>query len=639
MSAIGGVLSPGGATEDHRALLARLGDALAARGPDGQQEAHLAGASMVYRPLYIDARSRRTPQPVSTPEGWLVAWDGRLDNQRELRRQLTPGPAAGAADVEWVIGAYRRWGSACCERLVGDFALAVWDAPRRELLLARDPFGSRSLFFAVDASGAMLWASSPKALLATGRISSRVDDDWLVAFMINAQSSNGGPYRDLRAVPPGSRVLFGDAGTRTECFWRPEGVAEVRHACDEDYEGAFRELFTAAVGNRLRASGTVCAELSGGLDSSSIVCAADQLITQGEVEAEQLITCSHVFDRASGSDEREYIGTVEAQTGRPSWHILEDEYPLLEDFEQPVTQVPHFWQLWPAAFHRTAAILHRHGARRLLSGVGGDHLLWSAVLAPFHLADHAALLHLGRLARELRRWRRHTPLPLVRLLWSSVAQPLWNAAQGRGAEDVELEYPWLGAAYRRRAKGMKHSSLERGHGFLLPSRRSRSEILRAAINDVSWLIDDAELGIERSCPYLDRPLVEFCLGIPFEQHVRPGEMRSLHRRSLRHLLPKKVVDRKHKRGPGEAVMRAVRREWPAVRQLFDDARVVKHGYVEPKIFLERLERLRFGMLADLGVLIRVLQVEIWLRAHELESSRARGQCAGGNRHLARTDGV
>jgi len=621
MSAIGGILSLAGKFEDHRAILARLGEALAARGPDGQQEAHLADASMVYRPLEINARCQRTRQPVSTPEGWLVAWDGRLDNQRELRHQLQPVPAPGAADVEWVIGAYRRWGSSCCERLVGDFALALWDAPRRQLLLARDPFGSRSLFFAIDGSGAVLWASSPKALLATGRVSSHVDDDWLVAFMINAQSANGGPYRDLRAVPPGSRVLFGDVGPRTECFWRPEDIAEVRHASDEDYEEAFCQLFTAAVGNRLRASGTVCAELSGGLDSSSIVCVADQLIRQGTVEAERLITCSHVFDRASGSDEREYISAVEAQTGRPSWHILEDEYPLLEDFERPVTQVPHFWQLWPAAFRRTAAILRQHGARSLLSGVGGDHLLWSAVLAPFHLADHAARLRLGRLAQGLLHWRQHTPLPLVRLLWSSVVQPLWNAAQGRGAEDMEFEHPWLGAAYRRRTKGMKRSSLERGHGFLLPSRRSRSEILRSAINDVSWLIDDAEFGIERSCPYLDRPLVEFCLGIPFEQHVRPGEMRSLHRRSLRHLLPEKIVDRKDKRGPGEAVMRAVRREWPVVRQLFDNAQVVERGYVEPKIFLERLEGLRFGMLADLGILIRVLQVEVWLRALEPSSLR------------------
>jgi asparagine synthase (glutamine-hydrolysing) len=615
MSAIAGIASfePGAPNPTRR--LDDLDHALAGCGPDGSSRAEHRGAAMLFRALHLTADDERTPQPLLTGDGLLVAWDGRLDQRRELCRRLGLRPDDPPPDVELVAGAYRAWGESFLEPLVGDFALALWDAPRRRLILGRDPFAARPLFFA-SAGGSILWASTPRALLATGEIAPEVDDDWVASYLITALPADRSPFAKIGVVPPGHAVVFEPEGRRERRFWRLESRKGLRLKSDGEYEEAFRELFAEAVRCRLRVRGTVGAELSGGLDSSSIVCAADRLIRGGEVEAEELVSYSMVFDRAASSDEREYIRAVEERTGHRSFHVLEDDYPTFAGFDRPRSQIPSFWQLWPAARARSAEVLRDCGARALLSGFAGDDLLWSEIVAPFHLADRAARLELGRLGRALGGWHRRGRLPYPQLLWRAVVLPLWQAARGRGAEPPSFDFAWLSDRLRSRMPELLARNLGHGGGFLLPSRRSRYESLRTAISDRSWLLDEIDLGLVVTCPFLHRPLVEFCLAVPFEQLVRPHEGRSLQRRALRDLLPAEIADRHRKRGPGEAILRGLRREGAAVQALFEDpaARVYQHGYVHRERFLEQLEKARFGIKPAVGALIRVIQVEVWLRS-------------------------
>ncbi|MCZ6862922.1 MAG: asparagine synthase-related protein [Alphaproteobacteria bacterium] len=594
-----------------------MSEALAGCGPDEVHQAHCRGVAMVYRALHVSAESRRLRQPLLTRDGVLMTWDGRLDNHADLQRRLELDADPGQPDVEIIIQAYRRWGEDFVSLLIGDFALALWDSKARRLCLARDSFAGRPLFF-VARRDKIFWASTMRALFATGEVMPEVDDAWVGAFIVSAEPADRSPFTSIEVVAPGEAFIVTPWSRRRRQFWTPDGDRSIRYKRDEDYEDAFRELFIDAVRCRLRASGTVFAELSGGLDSSSIVCVADRLIKEGEVEATALCTQSWVYDRAADSDEREFINLVEAHTGCRAFHILEDEYPALTGFEQLRPQVPNGYQIWPTGRRRAIELLHENQARVLLSGFAGDHLMWSQMEAPSHLADYVVQLKLGQLLRELGRWHREAAHPYPSLWWDGVLKPLWRTIRGNGSEGLKFSFAWLSEELRLRMADYAARSLDWGVGFVLPSRRMRLDAIRWVVNGQGWLDDEPEQGIQTRYPFLDRRLVEFCFAIPFEQFARPNEMRSLHRRALRGILPEQIRRRGCKRGPNEAIMRGFRREWPVIETLFADpeARVYQRGYVRRDRFLEELQKIRHGLYGDLAILTRVLQVEVWLRAME-----------------------
>jgi asparagine synthase (glutamine-hydrolysing) len=130
-------------------------------------------------------------------------------------------------------------------------------------------------------------------------------------------------------------------------------------------------------------------------------------------------------------------------------------------------------------------------------------------------------------------------------------------------------------------------------------------------------VEAEALGREIRYPFLDRSLVELCLGLPGDQLVRSLETRSVHRRALAGILPKVVAERRDKRGPDEAMMRAVGRHWPTLHDMFaGDARIYEHGYVAREPYLAALEATRFGLLHTAGNVFRAIELEIWLQGSE-----------------------
>jgi asparagine synthase (glutamine-hydrolysing) len=568
MSGIAGIATFESDTRRHEKWLRAMGKALNVWGTDSVRTERLTSAVMLYNALYVTPLSDVRPQPAVTRGGLLVSWDGRLDNRSDLAYRLRFRSYDETPDIDLVAAAYRMADEGFIDNIVGDFAVALWDTRLRKLCLGRDPFASRPLFFAQYGSH-ILWASSPHALQATGEFPLRLDNEWVAAYLTNCHSAG----------------------------WSP---------------------FCGIVRSRLRAKGPVCCELSGGMDSSSIVCVADDLIRSGRAQARNIFTYSYVYNRASESDERDFIRLVEAQVQRKSYHILEDDYPMMAGFANVRPQIPFRFQNWPAAAMRVKEILNERGARLVLSGFGGDQLLWSQLSAPYHLADHLVQLRPLSLLREMRLWHQRGCLPYPFLFWDGLVRPIWRMALRRGARDMDFDDSWLTTRVRSSMRGFAARSLAGERGFSLPGQQARYDSIRAAVNGWAWLIDDLAQGYEVSCPFFHRPLVEFCLSIPFDQHVRPGEMRSLHRRALRRILPAGIVNRQCKRGPSDAMMHAIRREWPTILSLLSgtEARIYTGGYVERVPFLKRLEDIRFGLKDDHVFLIRALELEVWLRSIE-----------------------
>jgi asparagine synthase (glutamine-hydrolysing) len=550
----------------------------------------------------------------------LAAWDGRLDNGDELRRAcglVTPFPG----DLPLVLAAWERFGLGTLERLVGDFALAVWDASAQRLVLARDGLATRPLFHARAADG-LVWGSSLRAVRRAADVSRAVDERWLAGFLVFGCEPESTPWREVRAVTPGEALVIERGTTRRVRFWRPEPGEPVRLRDDREHEEALRALLLEAVRCRLRGRRAVAAELSGGLDSSSIVVLADRLLRDGRAEARELLTLSHVYERAPVDDESEFMAAVEEHTGRPAVRIREADAALAEGFAELEFEAPSLFQVWRARQARVRAALERFGAQRLLSGFGGDQVMRSEQDVAVEPADRLRALRPRAWAKSLRAWRTASPAAYPpqtwpALLWRGSLVPLLPYAWRSRVQAPPLP-AWLAPGFVSRTElRARVAALVDTPRPLSAGRRRQVCALENGIAALAWLYDTGAGPFEQVYPLLDRRVVDFCLNVPIDQFLRPHEGRSLHRRALRGDLPARIAARHDKRGPDATLLRAVSERWDQFAPLLERSRLVAQGVVQESDFAETLRRARFGRAGDsLVALLKALALEAWLRANE-----------------------
>jgi len=238
------------------------------------------------------------------PDGSACAWDGRLD------RDEAATPAHVALEL------YRTRGATGLRELVGDWSVAIWDAVGRSAVLASDFAGVRPLYYYCDAER-LLWSSSLAALVEAAG-ADELDDRYVAAFLSLSDPEGRTPYKGIRATPPGCAVRVSAGEIRVERFWDVPLGPEVR-LTGGAYEERLRELFREAVAVRVRSHQHVLAELSGGLDSSSIVCMAAQLNAP-------LTTISYTHP---GATDEPYIRAVEQAYGISALHIDVAECPFV----------------------------------------------------------------------------------------------------------------------------------------------------------------------------------------------------------------------------------------------------------------------------------------------------------------------
>lgn len=548
--------------------------------------------------------------------GLRVDWDGRLDHADELAGRLSAPAQESAAEL--AARAYARWGEAFPGELLGDFALALWDPAEELLLLARDPFALRPLYYTVSGD-VLLWASRLETLLSAAPISREVDDDWIAGYLIGRPDPVASPYRAIRSVPPGHTVAVRRGRIESpRCFWRIDPEREVRFERDEEYEERFRDLFLDAVKSRLDVPETVVCGLSGGLDSSSIACVAHHLVQAGRVPARRIVTLSYVYDESRLADERRFIRPVEEWLGWPGVHLAETEHPALVRLLEPFSEIPT-----PSACGRELQggierTLERHGARVLLSGFAGDHVLVSQAAAPAFLGDFVRRGKLSELPAAFRFYNRTLGMPHLQLVWHGLIRPFLPRSLRRlDAWARVCKDAWIDRRFARRT-ALGERSLEGTGGYGLPSRRERYASVESAIEGAAFLYGSwSDPRFETRLPFLDRRLVEFCLACPTDQLLRNGEGRSLQRRALRGLVPPEILARKDKRGNSESLLRAVAREAPRLNALFGpNARVFERGYIDQKELRKLLEKARIGLRTDVLSLFSVIALEVWLRGDE-----------------------
>jgi asparagine synthase (glutamine-hydrolysing) len=303
-----------------RSHLDHLARATARWAPDGTFAQAQGSIGMGFQPYHTHHRSKIGLQPATDELGNTAVLDGRIDNHRELS-QLLHLVDDELSDLLIVLAAFRSWGESCFSRFVGDWALAIWSQRQRSLYLARDHAGTRTLYYEMR-SDRSLWSTSLETFFAWEETRS-LSQSYVAKYLCCQPIRDLTPYEGIAAVPPGHYVMLPDSGTlRITNHWTWMAKNTIYYRSDAEYEAHFLHLLKQSVERRIGAGAPILAELSGGMDSTSIVCVSDQMrYSQGASPRELLDTVSYYDESEPNWDERPYFTVVETQRRKPGFHV------------------------------------------------------------------------------------------------------------------------------------------------------------------------------------------------------------------------------------------------------------------------------------------------------------------------------
>src|SRR6266851_6333675 len=181
---------------------------LAPYGPDSNETYSNGGVRILYRAFHSTNESRRERQPHICRSGAVITWDGRLDNRAELVNDLRDFLAINSTDVAIVAAAYDKWDTRCFAKLIGDWALCIWNPNSRSLLLAKDPIGTRHLYYSLDRNE-VTWSSILDPLARFDGKRFAICEEYIAGcFSVAFPATHLSPYVVIHAVPPSSFVLL-----------------------------------------------------------------------------------------------------------------------------------------------------------------------------------------------------------------------------------------------------------------------------------------------------------------------------------------------------------------------------------------------------------------------------------------------
>jgi len=596
-----------------RRYLARVRETLCPYGPDAESSYSDRNVAILYRAFHTTPESHREVQPHISSSGAVITWDGRLDNRADLITEIRDSLTVNSADVAIVAAAYERWGTNCFAKLIGDWGLSVWSHNNRSLLLAKDPIGTRHLYYSFD-DNQVAWSTILDPLVRLAGKTFALNEEYIAGWLSMFPATHLTPCVGVHSVPPSSFVLLRPGRHTLNRYWDFDPEKKIRYGTDAQYEEQFRTVFATAVQRKLRSDRPVLAELSGGRDSSSIVCMADAVIARGAAETPRLDTISYYNDSEPNWNERPYFTKVEEKRGRTGWHVNVG----VQDLEKtsPLESPHNVFVPTPGSDGRTSPhfrmCMAAQGNRVVLSGIGGDEVMGGVPTSAPELGNLLASAQFGAIAHQLKIWALEKRKPWFHLLWeaASVFFPLYFVGVPRYMRPA----PWLQSSFVKRNWAALSGYASRTKLFgPLPSFQDNVTTLDALQRQLECIALPFEPPFEKRYPYLDRCLLEFMFAIPREQLVRPTQRRSLMRRALAGIVPDEILNRRGKAFVARSPMVAIANDWAHFAEMTQNMLGSSLGIVDPENISEVLQKVRRGEEVPMIQLRRTLFLEDWLK--------------------------
>lgn len=549
------------------------------------------------------------------PGDWIAIGAVRLDN-RQLLESWVACDGEEVSDLELVRRAVARFGSRCVPAFLGDFAFVVWNGRERRAVAACDAFAVRRLYYA-QRDGLVAFSSRAETLATR--------DEYDVCHLAELvaqyrRSSTATVYAGVQAVPRASVAEL-----------RPGGALAVRqywHASDQVIEPAWadaeqdatekcRQLLIESVRLRMGRSGETWAQLSGGMDSSSVVSCAQWLAERGVCSDGLSGTVTFVDRDGTGADERYYSNSVVDR-----WKVPNTVIGNAVGRDDSDVDPPHVDQPGPSLVvyrrdQQLCAVVRRAGGRVLLTGSGGDQVFSGTML---FFADWIVHGHLSAAIREMARRAAIGRVSFWKLAYRNALLPLFpRVVHSRLVHDQDQvpPIPWLDISTKKRlGLDRRPAVTARAYGGRLGQKYHY-----AVVSLADTLLDHYQGGVIADVldvrhPLLYRPLVEFALRLPHQLRVRPHSHRWILRQAMDGILPETVRMRVGKSGTSDFhswLLTAERRHFAA---LIKSPILADLGVIDPGrlgiAFRNVIERAHGGA-ALCGPLLNTLAIEMWLR--------------------------
>jgi asparagine synthase (glutamine-hydrolysing) len=625
MCGIYGVLTLREGAQLDGGLLKRMGDVTRHRGPDDGGEYACPGMLLGMRRLsIIDVAGGHQPIPNEDENIWVVC-NGEIYNFRELREQLNRRGHTfrTGSDCEVIVHLYEEYGDDCVVHLDGMYGFALWDAPRRRLLLGRDRLGIKPIYY-LDDGVKLVFASEAKAILATPGVRAEIDPVGLHEYL--ALGYTPAPHSMLRGIKklPPAALLVGEKGQCTvRRYWQlPTEVDDTRS--EDEWAQAVLARLESAVVSQMVSDVPLGAFLSGGIDSSSVVA------LMARHSAQPVKTYSIGFEGSGGAayynelpyarrvaelfktDHREILVKPDVATLLPRllWHM-----------DEPIADSAFVTTYLVAEFARRDVTV-------ILSGVGGDELFggYRRYLGEYY----------GRYYNVLPGWlRRQAVTRLARLLPSDRHSPLLDLSRYARSFILANELPleeryraYLQVFSRPQRERLLRASPTNGDDALgralaatggddVLRRLFAADLATQLPDDLLLLTDKMTMATSLECrvPLLDQQLVELAARMPSRYKIRGRTLKHILKKALAELLPADILHR-NKRGFGAPMGAWLRDELsPVLRSVLSRESVERRGLFNFAAVQETISLHAANKADHTDHLLALLNLEIWCRIY------------------------
>jgi asparagine synthase (glutamine-hydrolysing) len=570
---------------------------------------------MGFQPYVSHERAAMDTGPRLDAYGNVLSFDGRLDNYKELADDLELR-CGDTSDSEIVLAAFAQWGEECFSRFTGDWALVLWSEREHRLFLARDHAGARTLYYR-QGQNRIAWSTYLDPLVCSP-LSYRLSENYAARYLACLPVGGLTPYDGIYAVLPGHYLVLDGSRMLQRTHWSAVITRTTRYKTDAEYEENFLALFRQAVARRTGPGAPILAQLSGGMDSTSIVCMSDHIRRAANPAAEILDTVSYFDDSEASLNEKPYFTITESYRGKTGAHIdTAFSHRTFEpaDGERGSYLVPGADSCSVLREQTLFELIQQRGYRSMLSGIGGDEVL-GGIPSPYpELADYLVAGKWKTLLRQTVAWSLvdRSPLLYTLAVTAKYAIRLYSSATLRS----QPLPPWLAPAIRNRVRELRSEAPVSVSTKFAPHQIDNGLSWWSIMETLPHVFPTALYRIEYRYPFLDKDLVEYLFSIPREQVLRPGRRRALMRNALRGIVPEAILERRRKAYQLRAPVNAIGEARSKLDRLFNDSKVADCGLIDAVSVRTALEQVAQGKGAEwVHPLLRAIALELWLRAEQ-----------------------
>ena len=626
-------------------LIKKMSDIIGHRGPD-DEGFHVFNdqppfVALGNRRLSILDLSSSGHQPMSNEDQTIwITYNGEIYNYLELREELLKSGHKfhSVTDTEVIIHSYEQWGIDCLRHFNGMWAFAIWDTDKKQLFCARDYFGIKPFYYYWDGK-VFAFASEIKSIITHPNITKKVNEEILYDYLTTGFVDHSADtfFSGIKQLRSSHYLILNHSNQiQIQRWWNidQQHMGNISsEARENDIITQFRKLLADSVRLRLRSDVPVGTCLSGGLDSSSIVCLINRLLLQHKVVKPELIgahqkTFSACYDD-SRIDERQFINSVIKQTSAeshltfPGWKGLWDDLNhLVWHQEEPFRSTSIYAQ------YCVMKLVAQKGVKVLLDGQGADELLGGYFNYPGVLLTQ--LFAQGKFISAYNEWQQSiftTPWQKTKLLLFVIYNLLPSFMRSMARLSLSELLPER-ASIRNKPFGARPDWTRKFAGRInqLYEKRFRhtKDLNKMLYVDVfeyglPALLryedkNSSAFSLEARVPFLDHRLVEFAFSLGTSYKIRGGWTKWLLRESMKGIIPDEIAYRRDKIGFATPEITWLRENRNNIYDLFNKPGILSGEFVKPVSICDNLD----SMLADDKVkftdIWRWVNLEIWLRS-------------------------